>query len=120
MRLILAEAAARANDLPTAINELHLVRKCRFAPADYVKYESDDQDEVFKKVLTERTFELAYSAHRWFDMRRLDAEGLMPEVKRYDGQGNVIATLSPNSNKYTLQIPMQVLYYNTNWPQNPQ
>ena len=120
MRLIMAEAAARANDLPTAINELHLVRKCRFAPADYVKYESDDQEEILKRVLTERTFELAYSGHRWIDMRRLDAEGLMPETKRYDGQGNVIATLPPNSNKYTLQIPMQVIYYNSNWPQNPQ
>jgi hypothetical protein len=120
MRLIMAEAAARANDLPTALKQLHLVRKCRFAPADYVQYESADQEEVFNKVLAERTFELAYCGLRWFDMRRLDAEGLMPEVKRYDGQENVIATLPPNSNKYTLQIPMQVIYYNSGWQQNPQ
>jgi len=121
MRLILAEAAARANDLPTAIQQLDLVRKCRFKAEDYVKYDpaTPVQEEVLQKVLTERTFEFAFNGMRWFDMRRLDAEGRMPEVKRYDGQGNVIATLPSHSNKYTLQIPLQVLYFHPDWPQNP-
>ncbi len=120
MRLILAEAAARANDLPMALNQLDLVRKCRFTPTGYVKYQSTAQPDVLNKVLAERTFEFAYCGLRWFDMRRLDAESRMPDVKRYDGQGNVIATLPQHSNKYTLQIPMQVLYYNPDWVQNPQ
>jgi len=119
MRLILAECAARENDLPKAIEELHLLRKTRFKPADYVKYESSDQEEVLNTVLKERSLELAFNGLRWFDMRRLDAEGRMPTVNRYDGQGNVIATLPPHSVKYTLQIPLQVMYFNPDWPQNP-
>lgn len=119
MRLILAECAARGNDLPKAIEELHLLRKARFKPADYQKFESADQEEVLKKVLTERTFEFVFNGMRWFDMRRLDADGRMPVVNRFDGQGNVIATLPPKSNKYVLQVPLQVMYSNPGWPQNP-
>ncbi len=119
MRLILAEAAARANELSTACDELDLVRKCRFPSDTYVKFESDVQEEVLQKVLNERTFEFAFNGMRWFDMRRLDAEGRMPVINRYDGSESVVATLSPGSNKYTLQIPLQVLYFNPDWPQNP-
>ncbi len=118
MRLIIAEAAARANDLTTALNQLDLVRKCRYTSTDYLKYQSTVQADVLNKVLAERTFEFPYCGLRWFDMRRLDADGRMPDVKRYDGQGNVIATLAQHSNKYTFQIPMQIMYYNPDWPQN--
>jgi len=119
MRLILAECAARDHDLPKAIDELDKLRKARFKPDDYEKFESTDEEEVLQKVLAERNFEFAFNGMRWFDMRRLDAEDRMPEVNRYDGQGNVIATLPPHSLKYTLQIPIQVLYFNPEWPQNP-
>jgi len=122
MRLIIAEAAARADDLSVAIDQLDLLRSKRFMAADYIKYDPaiPVKEEVLQRVLDERAFELSYCGMRWFDMRRLDKEGRMPEVTRYDGSGNVIATLSPNSNKYTLKIPVQVLYYNPDWPQNPE
>jgi tetratricopeptide (TPR) repeat protein len=119
MRLILAEAAARGNDLPKALSELDLVRKARFKAADYQKYESTVQEEVLQKVLTERNLEFAFNGTRWFDMRRLDAEGRMPEINRYDPQNNLIASLPPHSKKYTLQIPIQVMSFNPGWPQNP-
>lgn len=118
MRLILAEAAARKNDLQKALDELDRVRKTRFKPADYVRFESADQEEVLRKILTERTFEFAYNGMRWFDMRRLDTEGRMSTVTRLDGQGNVIGELPPHSEKYTLQVPLQVISFNTDWPQN--
>ncbi len=132
MRLILAEAAARSNDLETACDELDSLRKKRFpkfvidntvTPPDttfrYQKFESTNQEEVLQKVLDERTFEFPYNGMRWFDMRRLDAEDRMSAVNRLDASGNVIFTLSPGSNKYTLQIPKQVLYFNPDWEQNP-
>ncbi len=132
MRLILAEAAARANDLPEACDQLDLLRQKRFpkfiidntvTPPDttyrYEKFESTNQEEVLQKVLAERTFEFPYCGMRWFDMRRLDAEGRMPTINRYDGEESIIATLPAGSNKYTLQIPIQVLYFNPGWPQNP-
>ncbi len=119
MRLIIAEAAARANDLPTALEQLHLVRKCRFKAVDYVRYQSTVQSDVLNKILDERTWEFAFVGMRWFDMRRLDNEGRMPQVVRYNGAGAVAATLAPHSDRYTLQIPDQVMYYNPDWKQNP-
>ncbi len=120
IRLIIAESEARANNLPEALNQLDTIRKCRFLAANYAKYVSANQEAVLQKILDERTFELAFCGLRWFDMRRLDKEGRMPEVTRYDGQGNAIAVLAPGSNKYTLQIPIQVLYFNPSWTQNPE
>ncbi|MFD2871893.1 RagB/SusD family nutrient uptake outer membrane protein [Mucilaginibacter ximonensis] len=119
MYLIIAEAAARANNLPLALDQLDIVRKKRFLPANYVKYQSTNQDDVLKRVLAERTFEFPYNGLRWFDMKRLAAENRMPEVDRYDASGQKIASLPPNSTKYTLQIPAQVMYFNANWQQNP-
>ena len=119
MRLIIAEAAARANDLGTAIEQLDLLRKKRFLPADYVKFESANQEIVLQKVFAERVFEMPFNGLRWFDMRRLAAEGKMPEVVRYDASGVKMASLPANSSKYTLQIPVQVMYFNPDWIQNP-
>lgn len=118
MRLIIAEAAARSGDLTTALQHLDAVRKRRIATSAYQPFVSSDQEAVLQKVLAERTFELPYVGLRWFDMRRLDKEGRMATVKRYDAAGTVIATLAPHSASYTLQIPIQTLYFNPNWPQS--
>ncbi len=119
MKLIIAEAAARANDLTKACDELDVVRKCRIAPAGYSKFVSADKEAVLNTIIKERVYEYPFHGLRWFDMRRLDAEGRMPEVQRYAGNGEVAATLSPGSSRYTLQIPISVMYYNPDWPQNP-
>lgn len=119
MRLILAEAAARANNLTTACDHLHEVRKCRFAPSAYVRFDSADQELVLNTIINERIFEFPFHGMRWFDMRRLAAEGRMETVTRLDRNGEVAATLEPNSPRYTLQIPIQVMIFNPNWEQNP-
>ena len=56
---------------------------------------------------------------RWFDMRRLDSEGLMPAVVRIDQSKNVIATLAPKSPRYTLQIPLNATIFNPGMSKNP-
>ncbi|MCX2681972.1 RagB/SusD family nutrient uptake outer membrane protein [Galbibacter sp. EGI 63066] len=119
MHLIIAEAAARDNDLVTANEQLHQLRKNRFTTENYVKFESSDQEEVLQKILTERTFEFAFNGLRWYDMKRLAAEGRMPEVTRLGAEGSTIATLPPDSDRYTLQIPVQVMSFNPDWEQNP-
>ncbi|GEP98070.1 RagB/SusD family nutrient uptake outer membrane protein [Chitinophaga cymbidii] len=119
MKLIIAECAARANELPEALQALDDVRKNRFPAASYVRFESADPEEVLQEVLLERNHELPFCGLRWFDMRRLDKENRMAEVVRYDAQGNVIATLPPHSERYTLQIPIQVTRFHPDMPQNP-
>jgi hypothetical protein len=118
MKLIAAESAARANNLTVALQYLDDVRKNRFAAASYVKYASSIQEDVLQEVLSERSHELPYNGLRWFDMRRLDKENRMATVNRYNAQGAIIATLPPHSERYTLQIPLQVLSYNPGMPQN--
>ncbi|MGF7079300.1 RagB/SusD family nutrient uptake outer membrane protein [Mucilaginibacter sp. UYCu711] len=119
MKLIIAECAARANDLTVALQQLDEVRKNRYATASYVRYQSTVRENVLLEVLRERSHELPYNGLRWFDMRRLDQENRMGTVNRYDAQGNIIATLPPHSNRYTLQIPVQVLSFNPGMQQNP-
>ena len=119
MKLIAAESAARANNLTQALQYLDDIRKNRFATASYVKYTSTVQENVLQEILSERYHELGFNGLRWFDMRRLDKEGRMVTVNRYNAQGAIVATLEPHSNKYTLQIPAQVLNFNPDMPQNP-
>ncbi|WP_310078661.1 RagB/SusD family nutrient uptake outer membrane protein [Sphingobacterium sp. 2149] len=119
MKLMIAEHAARNNELRTALQQLDELRSNRIAPASYTAFASTDQEAVLEQVLLERQHELGFSGLRWFDMRRLDREGRMGTIYRYDATGKVIATLEPHSNRYTLQIPLQVLSFNPGMSQNP-
>lgn len=119
MKLIIAENAARSNVLPTAINQLNEIRVNRFAPADYQPLSSNNQEEVLDWVLRERRYEMPMNGLRWFDMRRLDAEGRMGTVTRLDQNKKIIATLPPHSPRYTLQLPLNVVVFNPNMPINP-
>jgi hypothetical protein len=119
MKLIAAECAVRANNLSDALQYLDEVRKYRFAAASYVKYSSTNQESVLQEIFSERSHELGFAGLRWFDMRRLDKEDRMEPVYRYNAQGGIVATLEPHSNKYTLQIPYQVMSFNPDMIQNP-
>ncbi|MCK7556293.1 RagB/SusD family nutrient uptake outer membrane protein [Chitinophaga sedimenti] len=119
MKLIIAESAARANDLTVALQQLDEVRKNRFPTASYVRFESTDKEAVIQEILMERYHEMGFNCTRWFEMRRLDKEGRMPAVTRYNAQGTAISTLEPHSNRYTLQIPVQAIAFNPGMQQNP-
>lgn len=119
MKLMIAENAARNNLLNDALQQLNEIRIKRFAPADYLPLNSSDNVEVLNWVLRERRHEMPLNGLRWFDMRRLDKEGRMATVNRYDQFGKLLASLPPNSPKYTLQIPIHITVYNPDMPVNP-
>ncbi|KQR66961.1 RagB/SusD family nutrient uptake outer membrane protein [Pedobacter sp. Leaf176] len=121
MRLIAAEGAARANNLSSALSHLNEVRRNRYTgtPITTRDFTSTDQNAVLTEVLAERRRELPFHGLRWFDMRRFDSEDRMPTVTRTNAQNVVVATLEPHSNKYTLQIPIQVISFNPDMIQNP-
>jgi tetratricopeptide (TPR) repeat protein len=111
-----AEALARKTtpDLDAALtilNNLHVKRD-----SDHTNFSSSDADEVIDWVLEERRRELLPSGLRWFDMRRLAAEGRTATVTRTVGTDTY--TLTPDSRKYTLQIPQSVINFNPGMPQN--
>lgn len=119
MKLMIAEYAARSNRLEDALVQLNEIRINRFAPVDYQPLNSSSQDQVLEWVLRERRYEMPLNGLRWFDMRRLDMEGKMNVVNRYDQSGKLLASLPPHSAKYTLQIPLHVIIFNPNMPINP-
>lgn len=118
MRLIAAEGAARNNELTVALEHLNDVRRNRYTGVDR-DFHADTEEEVLEEVLAERRRELPFHGLRWFDMRRLDSENRMPVVHRLNAQNEIVATLNPQSDKYTLQVPIQVLAFNPDMLQNP-
>ncbi|WP_316817399.1 RagB/SusD family nutrient uptake outer membrane protein [Pedobacter nyackensis] len=118
MKLIIAEAAARAGNLQPALDHMNDIRKFRTATASYQPFQSADKEIVLQRVLLERRFELAFKGMRWMDMRKLDAEDKMPVVTRLNVKGEVLATLEKHSSKYVLKIPAAVINFNPDMPQN--
>ncbi|WP_316825448.1 RagB/SusD family nutrient uptake outer membrane protein [Pedobacter miscanthi] len=117
MKLTIAECAARSGDLTEALTQLNDIRRNRFS--NYTDYSSSDQTAVLDQVFLERRHEIPFNGLRWFDMRRLDKENRMGTVTRYNAQNTAIVTLPPHSNRYTLQIPFQVISFNPDMQQNP-
>ncbi|MGN6420409.1 MAG: RagB/SusD family nutrient uptake outer membrane protein [Pseudobacter sp.] len=111
-----AEALARKttpdlNAALTILNNLHVKRD-----TDHTNLSSSDKEEVIDWVVEERRRELLPSGIRWFDMRRLAAEGRTATVTRTVGSDTYV--LTPDSKKYTLQIPQSVINFNPGMPQN--
>ncbi len=108
-----AEVAARNNEVDTAMSLLNRLRKMRIKTAAYQPLSAASQEDAIMEVLAERRREMAFSGQRWMDMKRLDREGRMQEIKRINPvTGEVITSLAPHSKGYTFQIPVRVRRFN--------
>lgn len=108
-----AELLAREGKNTEAMALVNLIRKNRIKTASYEDQTAASSEEALVKVLAERRRELAFSGLRWFDMKRLDQEGRMPEVKRINASTQATeATLAPHSPNYTFEIPIKVQAFN--------
>lgn len=113
MYLTKAELQARKGAFKDAMDIVNTIRKNRIKTADYTDQSATTAEEALLKVFAERRRELAYSGLRWFDMKRLDQEGRMPEVKRVNKKTQEVeASLPPHSPKYTFEIPVRVSMFN--------
>jgi tetratricopeptide (TPR) repeat protein len=121
MLLIKAESMARKNNLQGALDAINLLRRNRIR--DVVDLSSSDNEEVLQWVLDERRREFFLNGLRWFDMRRLSAEGKLGTITRktfIPGKDGIQTfTLAPNGNNYTFQIPSIVIAKNPGMEQNP-
>ncbi|RXK83214.1 RagB/SusD family nutrient uptake outer membrane protein [Filimonas effusa] len=113
MYLSRAEALARDNDKDGAMTIINNLRKKRIKPAAWTALPASTAEEALQLVLAERRRELAFGGLRWMDMKRLDQEGRMPEVKRVNRTTHVIeATLPPHGAGYVFEIPARVQQFN--------
>lgn len=108
-----AEALARKDDKDGALTIINNLRKKRIIPAAWTALTASTGEQALQLVLAERRRELAFGGLRWFDMKRLDQEGRMPELKRVNRVTKVTeATLPPHGKAYTFQIPARVQQFN--------
>ncbi|TDQ80184.1 RagB/SusD family nutrient uptake outer membrane protein [Sphingobacterium yanglingense] len=113
MYLVHAEAAARLNKLPEALESLNVLRKNRFTPSTFTVLNSGEQTEVLEWALQERMLELAFQGHRLFDIKRLHLQGKDINIKRGT------QTFGPTHPLLVFPIPAKNIVNNNNLEQNP-
>jgi len=122
MLLTKAECLARQGDAATALAQVELIRKFRYAPADYVPLVNSGAEDALKQVLTERRKELfLHGGLRLFDLKRLNRDPrFAKDIERIsDTDGHTIATLKPGAPAYLFPFAPQIIAANPSIIQNP-
>lgn len=103
--LIKAECAARRGDVPTSMEYLNALLINRYVTGMYTPYSTSiSQQEALALIIDERRKELVWRSNlRWIDLKRLNKEGANITLVRK--LGDKIYTLTPNSPRYTFNIP---------------
>lgn len=117
--LIKAECLARRGEGVQAISLVNELASNRFSPENFVPIDINASNAL-QIVLEERRRELFLRGGlRLFDLKRLNKESdLQKVIERKDNKGSVIASLSPNSNRYIMPFAPIVLFANPNIIQN--
>jgi starch-binding outer membrane protein, SusD/RagB family len=114
--LIVSECYARQGDVNTAMFYLNELLKSRWKTGQYIPYTATTPEEALNVILQERRKELVFRGLRYTDVRRLNKKQPLLTLSR-TMQGNTYM-LSPNSPRYALPIPAQVLWFNNHIDQN--
>lgn len=107
-----AEAALMTGEaaMPAARTYLLTLMKQRYEAPAYTEKEAAinamDRNELLQEIYDERTRELAFEGHRWFDLRRTTRPRL---EKKYGGTTYV---LEENDPRYTIRIPSEAIEAN--------
>ena len=119
--LIAAEAAAQNAADNAAADDVNLVEARtylkalmakRYAAAKYNQYAAEldtmQKADLLKAIYNERTCELAFEGHRWFDLRRTTR----PQLSKTYGENSYV--LEANDSRYTLRFPIEAVEANPN------
>ncbi len=117
--LIRAEANARLNKIPAAIDDLNTLREKRFTTGTFIPYDDTDMTSLgaLDLVIKERRVELFLTGQRLFDLKRLNKDPHFAKTitRVFDG---VTYTIEPDDPNYVLPIPLMVTTLNPNIEQN--
>ncbi len=115
-----AEAYAMQGKVELAMRDINRLRKARIKSSSYADLSAPNQEAAMELIKKERRLELCYEQHRWFDLRRWDQPQIVHEfVNEYSPYSSSIYTLNANDNAYTLPIPVSVINYQPDMPNNP-
>lgn len=110
-----AECYARAGKIAEAMNDLNTLMIKRWKTGTFVPFTATTTSEALSVILEERRKETLFRGLRWLDLRRLNSEGANITVTRV--VDNQTYTLEPNSPRYALPVPPDVISL-TGMPQN--
>lgn len=105
-----AECFARKGNIEKAMNDLNTLVRTRWKPNEFLLYETTDQSQALRWILTERKKELCFRGLRWMDLRRLNAtpEYATTVERLVDG---VQYKLLPNDPRYVYPIPEDIIAF---------
>lgn len=120
MYLNRAEANAKLGNLQEAIDDVNIIRRRAglSGPALYTPEDLKGHASVLDVVLEERRLELAFEAHRPFDLFRNNR----PMIRAYPGfhgTDNYNLTVNPTDERVIFYIPEREMNINPNLVQNP-
>lgn len=113
--LIKAESEIRLGERVASLHTLNKLLENRYDDT-FIPRISNDDVEVLGIILEERRKELVYRGLRWSDLRRLNKDSRFAKTITRDIDGQIYK-LEPNSPKYVLPIPNDVIK-NTGIQQN--
>lgn len=115
--LIRAECQAREGRVVEALLDLNRLLEHRWDNAcDFVPYTARDDAEALRIVLDERRRQLLFRGLRWTDLRRLNSEGHGIGLTRQ--VGGQTHELPPQDKRYTYPIPLAVMGFHPEMPDN--
>ncbi|KEO74235.1 RagB/SusD family nutrient uptake outer membrane protein [Anditalea andensis] len=118
--LLDAEVKCRLNDLPGAVASLEFFRSHRMPEQDakVPAAIASDQISLLRFIFEERLREFAVLGYRWFDIRRLSVDPLIPlditdlTHRIYNADGTVKETFNLTRNRLVLKFPQTVMDQN--------
>lgn len=114
-----AEAYAMQGKVELAMKDINRLRKSRINSSSYADLTAQNQAAAIELIKKERRLELCYEQHRWFDLRRWDQPQIVHEfIEEYSPYTTSTYTLNTNDNAYTLPIPVAVINYQPDMPNN--
>jgi hypothetical protein len=97
------------------MKDLNTLMIKRWKTGAFVPFTASTTSEALSLILEERRKETLFRGLRWLDLRRLNSEGANITITR--GVDNKTYTLPPNSLRYVLPLPPDVINI-TGVPQN--
>ncbi|CAM4423124.1 SusD family protein [Pedobacter westerhofensis] len=110
--LIRAESYARNGNISSAMADLNILLRTRWASGKYIDMTATSAEDALTKILVERRKELLMRGLRWTDLRRLNKDPRFATTLRRTLAGSIF-TLPPNDSRYVLLIPNTVIQFGT-------
>ena len=100
-----------------AVDYLSQLAQKRYNATAYATFQANlstlTDDQLIEEIINERTRELAFEGHRWYDLRRTTMPAL---TKTYQGETFQLGT---NDSRYTMHFPTEAVEANPDivlWP----